>query len=922
MDSDHYDDVNNIIIEPETEEYIFTINALGLRDLKPLSFIDIKKPFISFDLNSIDVKKRLITLDEIKTQPNESGANPNVNSVISFNAQLPQEFEFIPQLQCNVYDHVLGGIMTKLLGVFLIDIKQIITGTIEAYDKEKEMVKEAEKLLKEKEENLENINNNDNNNINSVDKDIESHNKPLINDDDINIKNNIKKPLIDTSSSGNDLSELIDNKNNEDSIKNYICHKPSDLNKIYRGKIDNKKLHSEEIIHNSEYFVLKPSFTTMSIPKTRIKVEKNVQGENTENRIEMRESTKHDIEDLNNVPDRNLYIGIGFNKNNNRFHIIEKDKELLMHKLGQQIRNKEEEETVELIPKEDEIEITNNKKHYRRKYNIELESVKELKLRDPFITCHLMRNKYIDKKLNAKNLFDLMRSDEGKIIKLFESKQEENPRLRGGFKRADNLYMKYEENKTELEANQGKTYDLYKFGCFKGLIRIAEKSRYLEHEQFKKKILKKYNNKLPEELEFLTAFDNINKFILLKNQVIVRIYILQLLHLSDRDTFSQSDPYIKILLGEKILVNEKKRFFKDKQNCDWYQYYDLLIELPGTSKLTIQVMDHNSIFKDELIGETNIDIENRYFDSRWQSLINKPVETRTLKHPDYEDSQGEITMWLEMFDKDEEEIGDVWNIKPQPETNLQCRLIIFETDGMENMDVEDTSDIYISAYSNPKEKHSTDIHYRCQTGIASFNWRLLIPIHTPESNYSVTIDAYDNDFLSKDDYICGCKLNLTHIVNDVNTIDLPIKLTKEYYNSLPQEKKVLSNIEFLGKDEDEEGVKFWVQLEKNGKKGGRVLCSLEIVPDWYAEAYPVGKGRESPNVEPYLPPPVGRLSFTLNPIKMFTQLVGPRFRKKVCKFVCYFLLILYLIFLIPNGIYFFFGELINPFNYMGKSKKK
>ena len=924
FDSDHYDDANKIIIEPETEEYNFTINALGLRDLKPLTFIDIKKPFISFDLNSIDVKKKSVPYDEIKTQPNDSGANPNVNSVISFTAQLPKELDFTPQLQCNVYDHVLGGMMTKLLGVFLIDIKQIIAGTEKVYKYEKDKVKEVEKLLKQKsEENSEDINTNENKDKDLIEKDIESHNKPLINEDDISTKNNVKKPLIDTSS-GNDLSELIDNnKKDDESCKSYICHKPSDLNKIYRGKIDNLKLRSEEIIHNSEYFVLKPSFTTMSLPKTRIKIQKdqNTPGENTENRIEMRESTKHDVEDLSNAPDRNLYMGIGFNKNNNRFHVLEKNKELLMQTLGEQIRNKEEEDTVELLPKDNKIEITNNKKHYRRKYNIELEFVKELKLRPPFITCTLMRNKYVDTKLTAKSLFDLMRSDEGKIIKKFESKQIENPRLRG-FKRADNLYMEYKEDFLELQANQGKTFDLNNFGVFKGLIRIAEKSKYLEHEQFKKKILKKYNNKLPEELEFLTAFEDINKYILIKTPVIVRIYILQLLQLADRDAFSQSDPYIKILLGEKVLVNEKKKFFKDRQNCDWYQYYDLLVELPGTSKLTIQVMDHNPIFKDELIGETSIDIENRYFDPTWQSLINKPVETRTLYHPDYEDSQGQVTMWLEMFDKNEEELIDVWNIKPEPETKLQCRLIIYETDGMENMDVEDTSDIYISAYVNPKEKHSTDIHYRCQTGVASFNWRLLIPVHTPESSYNLTIDAYDNDFLLRDDFICGCRLNLSYIVNDVNTIDLPIKLTKEYYNSLPQEKKVLSNIEFVGKDEDEEGAKFWVQLEKNGKKGGRVLCSLEIVPEWYAEAYPVGKGREAPNVEPYLPPPIGRISFTLNPLKMYSQLVGPRFRKKVCKFICYFLLILYLVFMIPNGIYFLFGELVNPFNYFGKSKKK
>ena len=77
-------------------------------------------------------------------------------------------------------------------------------------------------------------------------------------------------------------------------------------------------------------------------------------------------------------------------------------------------------------------------------------------------------------------------------------------------------------------------------------------------------------------------------------------------------------------------------------------------------------MDQDTIFKDELIGEASIDIENRYFDPTWQNLENKPIETRTFYHPDYEDSQGQITMWLEMFDKNEQEIVDVWNISPQP----------------------------------------------------------------------------------------------------------------------------------------------------------------------------------------------------------------------------------------------------------------
>jgi hypothetical protein len=38
-----------------------------------------------------------------------------------------------------------------------------------------------------------------------------------------------------------------------------------------------------------------------------------------------------------------------------------------------------------------------------------------------------------------------------------------------------------------------------------------------------------------------------------------------------------------------------------------------------------------------------------------------------------------------------------------------------------------------------------------------------------------------------------------------------------------------------------------------------------------AEANKVGEARQEPNVNPFLPPPIGRLSFSLNPLKMFVS---------------------------------------------------
>ena len=262
--------------------------------------------------------------------------------------------------------------------------------------------------------------------------------------------------------------------------------------------------------------------------------------------------------------------------------------------------------------------------------------------------------------------------------------------------------MDYIETTEELMRNKELIFDFKNYGYFKGLIRIATKKEYDSHKQYIQKIVDKFKGQLPPELTFLTAFDDLGKNVLVKRSVIVRVYILELNNLVRRDTFSESDPYIKILLGEKVLVNERKKYIKDSKNCNWYQYYDLKIELPGSSKLRIQVMDYDNIFTDDLIGETSIDIEDRYFDNRWQALENKPIEVRQLYHPDYEKSQGEVLIWLEMFDQnDEENKMEPWNIEPEPKNTLQMRLIIYETESMENLDdIADTSDIYVMAFIN------------------------------------------------------------------------------------------------------------------------------------------------------------------------------------------------------------------------------
>ena len=97
-------------------------------------------------------------------------------------------------------------------------------------------------------------------------------------------------------------------------------------------------------------------------------------------------------------------------------------------------------------------------------------------------------------------------------------------------------------------------------------------------------------------------------------------------------------------------------------------------------------------------------------------------------------------------------------------------------------------------------------------------------------------------------------------------------------------------------DEDLKEAKFWWPLMRppasraEGDDYGMgaderhppwLLVSVQLVPESKLEELPAGHGRSEPNTNPVLPKPVGRLKFTLNPFKMFLQLLGPKLCKRL-----------------------------------------
>ena len=63
------------------------------------------------------------SLKNITTLPKDCGSSPTINSVVKFDLNLPKEEIFMPELQCEIYDHLFSGFINTLLGVFLLNVR-------------------------------------------------------------------------------------------------------------------------------------------------------------------------------------------------------------------------------------------------------------------------------------------------------------------------------------------------------------------------------------------------------------------------------------------------------------------------------------------------------------------------------------------------------------------------------------------------------------------------------------------------------------------------------------------------------------------------------------------------------------------------------------------------------------------------------
>ncbi|EDV50618.2 uncharacterized protein Dere_GG15053, isoform C [Drosophila erecta] len=93
-------------------------------------------------------------------------------------------------------------------------------------------------------------------------------------------------------------------------------------------------------------------------------------------------------------------------------------------------------------------------------------------------------------------------------------------------------------------------------------------------------------------------------------KLLVRVYVVQGIQMRPRDVKGDSDCYVKLFLGGKTL-SDRAHFSPNRSNPVFGRLFEMEASLPGDHMLQVMVYDHDKI-KDEVIGQTNIDLEDRW----------------------------------------------------------------------------------------------------------------------------------------------------------------------------------------------------------------------------------------------------------------------------------------------------------------------
>jgi len=410
-------------------------------------------------------------------------------------------------------------------------------------------------------------------------------------------------------------------------------------------------------------------------------------------------------------------------------------------------------------------------------------------------------------------------------------------------------------------------------------------------------------------------------------KLVVRAYVLRGVDLRPANSNGLSCPYLVASLGPRS-QGTRAEAIEDTCCPPFFRCFEFKPALPGASSLTVRVMNASNSklpgARDVLIGQTVVDLEDRWFNEEWQAKHGAmpPLERRPLVLRTDGSIQGKLELFVTI--EDAGGAGPAFNITPPPPESVELRLIVWQAKGMQNRKViMAQNDLFFRVSVEGKDRlgrpllidKSTDTHWFASGGLGSFNYRLVYRFELPLERPTLKISAWCRNPVGANDDTIGEAI----IETESNAMNSNEKAKSQLAVMCGEMIRRLREKRKSGNKKDDvellnpvpsgigtESDRRWVKLYMQGKKGrstGEVQIQFVLLSAKLADASPVGEAQDEPNRNPRLDKADRATLNLLNPLASLAIIIGP---ERLRQFV--FFTILALVLALGLGLFAVIGN--------------
>ncbi|XP_072296115.1 fer-1-like protein 4 [Eucyclogobius newberryi] len=132
-------------------------------------------------------------------------------------------------------------------------------------------------------------------------------------------------------------------------------------------------------------------------------------------------------------------------------------------------------------------------------------------------------------------------------------------------------------------------------------------------------------------------------------RVLVRVYVVKASSLSPTDPNGKADPYLLLQVGPQR-QDSKDRYIPKQLNPVFGEVFEFTASFPLETELLVKILDHDMVGADDVIGETRLDLENRFY-SRHRASCGLPLHYDTEGYNMWRDAKKPSNILTELCQK-------------------------------------------------------------------------------------------------------------------------------------------------------------------------------------------------------------------------------------------------------------------------------